>query len=119
MQNIVTIEDGLLVVEPVGLNKLWGLRRRITVPLAQVRGATYDPGATHAGKGLRAPGLALPGVKWVGTFYKDGDKCYWNVRAGGQTIVVELGPGAPFARLYLTVGDARAVVDRVNQVVSA
>jgi hypothetical protein len=118
VQNTVTIEDGRLVVEPVGLNKLWGLRRRITVPLAQVRGATYDPGATHAGKGVRAPGLGLPGVKWVGTFYKDGDKCYWNVRAGGQTIVIELGDGAPFARLHLTVGDGRAVVDRVNAAVS-
>lgn len=117
MNNIVTITDGRLVVEPVGLDKLWGLRRRIEVPLTQVRGATYDPGATHAGKGLRAPGLALPGVKWVGTFYRDGDKCYWNVRAGGQTVVIELAD-APFARLYLTVGDARALVDLINESIS-
>ena len=40
------------------------------------------------------------------------------MRAGGQTIVVELGEGAPFARLYLTVGDARAVVDRLNAAVT-
>jgi hypothetical protein len=119
MRNTLTIDHDTLVVEPVGLDKLWGLHRRIEVPLHQVRGATYDPGATHAGKGLRAPGLALPGTKWVGTFYKDGDKCYWNVRAGGQTIVVELAEGAPFARLYLTVGDARAVVDRLNAAVTA
>lgn len=38
--------------------------------------------------------------------------------AGGQTIVIEL-EGARFARLYLTVGDARAVVDRVNEAVSS
>lgn len=118
MQNTVTVEADRLVVEPLGANKLWGLRRRITVPLSQVRGATYDPGAAHAGKGLRAPGLALPGVKWVGTFHKDGDKAYWNVRAGGQTVVVELGDGAPFDRLYLTVGDGRAVVDRINAAVA-
>ena len=58
-------------------------------------------------------------MKWVGTFYKDGDKCFWNVRAGGQTVVVELADGAPFDRLYLTVGDARAVVDRINAAVTA
>jgi hypothetical protein len=119
MQNTVTVEGDRLVVEPLGANKVWGLRRRIVVPLSQVRGATYDPGAAHAGKGLRAPGLALPGVKWVGTFHQGGDRCYWNVRAGGQTIVVELAQGAPFARLYLTVGDGRAVVDRINAAVAA
>jgi hypothetical protein len=57
-------------------------------------------------------------VKWTGTFCRDGEKSYWNVRAGGQTIVIELA-GAKFARLYLTVGDARAVVDRINPAVSA
>jgi hypothetical protein len=117
LNNHVSIENGHLVVEPVGMDKLWGLRRRIDVPLDQVRGATYDPGATYTGKGLRAPGLALPGVKWTGTFYRDGDKSYWNVRAGGQTIVIELA-GAKFARLYLTVGDAHTTVDRINAAVS-
>lgn len=119
MQNNLTLDSSRLVVEPIGLNKLWGLRRRIVVPTDQVRGATYDPEATHAGKGLRLPGLALPGSKWVGTFRKDGQKSYWNVRAGGQTIVVELGAQAPFTRLFLTVDDARAVVDRINAVASA
>jgi hypothetical protein len=57
-------------------------------------------------------------VKWTGTFCRDGEKSYWNVRAGGQTIVIVLA-GAKFARLYLTVGDARAVVDRINPAVSA
>jgi hypothetical protein len=118
MNNDVTIENCRLIIEPVGLDKLWGLRRRIEVPLRQVRGATYDPGAAYAGKGLRAPGLALPGVKWVGTFYRDGDRSYWNVRAGRQTIVIELAD-APFARLHLTVADARAVVDRINASVTA
>lgn len=118
MNNTVSIENGRLVVEPVGLDKLWGFRRRIEVPLSQVRGATYDPGAAYAGKGLRAPGLALPGMKWVGTFYRDGDRSYWNVRAGGQTIVVELADSR-LARLYLTVGDARAVVDRINEATTA
>jgi hypothetical protein len=119
MRNTLTIDGDRMLVEPVGLDKLWGFRRRIRVPLAQVRGATYDPGAALTDKGLRSPGLGLPGTKWVGTFYKDGDKCYWNVRAGGETIVVELGEGAPYSRLYLTVDDGRAVVDRINDAVTA
>jgi hypothetical protein len=119
MQNTLTLDSERLIIEPIGLNKLWGLRRRIEVPLSQVRGATYDPEATHAGKGMRFPGLALAGRKWVGTFLKDGEKAYWNVRAGGQTIVVELGAGSPFARLFVTVDDGRAVVDQINAAASA
>src|SRR3954468_11273084 len=117
MRNDVTITGDRLIVEPRRLDKLWGLRRRIEVPLAQVRGATYDPGAFYAAKGLRAPGLALPNVKWVGTFYRDGQRTYWNVRRGGETVVIELDPAAPFARLYLSVDDGRALVDRVNAAV--
>ena len=116
--NIVTIDGDRLVVEPVGLDKLWGFRRRIEVPLEHVRGATYDPGASHEQKGLKAPGLRIPGFKATGTFHREGEKTWWNVRAGQQTIVVELSDET-FARLYLTVGDARAVVDRVNAAATA
>ena len=118
MHNVVTLDNDRLVVEPQGLDKLWGLRRRIEVPLTQVRGATYDPEALHAAKGMRAPGLALPNVKWVGTFRRHGQRTYWNVRRGGQTVVIELDPTAHFARLYLTVEDARALADRINAAVT-
>lgn len=117
MRNDVTLTGDRLVVVPRGLDKLWGLRRSIEVPLAQVRGATYDPGAFYAGKGLRAPGLALPNVKWVGTFFREGQRTYWNVRRGGQTVVIELDPAARFARLYLSVDDGRALVDQINAAV--
>ena len=117
MRNDVTLTGDRLVVEPRGLDRLWGLRRKIEVPLSQVRGATYDPEAFYAGKGLRAPGLALPNRKWVGTFFRDGQRTYWNVRRGGQTVVIELDPRAPFMRLYLSVEDGRALVDRINAAV--
>ena len=119
MRNDVTLTGDQLVVEPRGLDKLWGLRRRIAMPLAQVRGATYDPEAFYSGKGLRAPGLALPNVKWVGNFFRDGQRRYWNVRRGGQTIVIELDSKAPFARLYLSVDDGRTLVDRINAAITS
>lgn len=61
--NTVTLTSDHLVVEPLGLDKIWSLTNRIEIPLAHVRGATFDPGANHDPKGLRAPGLAVPG-KW-------------------------------------------------------
>ena len=39
--NTVTIVDNNLVVEPQGLDKLWSFKRRLEIPLASVRGATF------------------------------------------------------------------------------
>ena len=110
--NSITLTDTLLVVEPRGLDKLWSFTRQLDIPLAHVRGATFDPGANHEPKGLRAPGLGMPG-KWSGTFYKDGDKTFWNVSAPNETIVIEL-VHENFARLFLTVDQPRSVVDAIN-----
>lgn len=110
--NTVTIVDNNLVVEPQGLDKLWSFKRRLEIPLASVRGATFDPGANNEPKGLRAPGLAIPG-KWAGTFLRDGEKSFWNVSKPGETVVIEL-TNEHYDRLILTVSDPRALVDRIN-----
>ena len=116
MNNTVTLTPDALLVEPTGLNKLWSLTRQLTIPLAHVRGATFDPDVTAEPKGLRHPDLAVPG-KWAGTFTKDGDTSFWNVsprRSGHRrTIVVQLDQ-EKYQRLYLTVADPRGTVDAIN-----
>jgi hypothetical protein len=115
--NIVTITPTTIIVEPKGLDKLWSFRRRIVVPLAHVRGATFDPGANEEPKGLRAPGLAIPG-KWSGTFHRDGDTSFWNVSTPARTVVIEL-THERYERLVLTVAEPRAIVDQVNGALQA
>ncbi|MFF2390570.1 CPBP family intramembrane glutamic endopeptidase [Agromyces sp. NPDC058104] len=110
--NIVTIQNGSLFVEPKGIDKVWSLTRRIEVPLAHVRGATFDLGANHEPKGVRAPALSAPG-KWSGTFVRDGEKTFWNVSTPGATIVIELADER-FERLVLTVNEPRRLVDAIN-----
>ena len=115
--NIVTITPTELIVEPTGLDKLWSFTRKLEIPLAHVRGATFDPGANQEPKGLRAPGLAIPG-KWSGTFNRDGDKSFWNVSRPAQTVVVELSDER-YDRLVLTVDEPRAIVDAINGALQA
>ena len=110
--NTVSISADELVVEPQGLDKVWSLTDRLTIPLAHVRGATFDPGANAEPKGIRAPGLSVPG-KWAGTFIHDGEKSFWNVSKPGQTVVIQLAD-EHFDRLILTVEEPRALVDQVN-----
>lgn len=106
-----------LVATMQGLDRLWALRRRIEVPLAHVRGATADPGVRRESAGVRAPGMHLPRVITAGTYFKDGDRTFWNLRGSQEAVVIEL-IGERFARLVLGVPDARAAAERVERSLS-
>lgn len=116
--NKVTVTDDRLVVEPVGLDKIWSFTRRLQFPIAHVRGATYDPGMREEPKGWRAPGLRLPG-KLSGTFHTGGKKQFWNVSGFERTIVVTLDPAERFDRLVITVDHPAETVDAINSALGA
>ena len=113
----VEITGDQLVVTMRGLDRFWSLRRQITVPLAHVRGATADPGMSREPAGVRSPGTYVPRVITAGTYRRDGERSFWNLRASREAVVIEL-TGEPFARLVLGVGDARATADRVERSLS-
>lgn len=110
--NAVSIVGVRLVVRPRGLDRVWGFRRKIDVPLTHVRGATVDPEARREARGLRGPGLAAFG-KYVGSFHRDGERTFWNVSGRGTAIVIEL-VDEHFTRLIVSVEGADSLVDRIN-----
>lgn len=111
--NRVIVTDDRLVIEPVGLDKVWSFTRRLQVPLSHVRGAFFDPSAIHEPKGWRGPGLRLPG-KLSGTFHANGKKQFWNISGYERAIVIELASTERFDRLILTVDNPTEVVDAIN-----
>ncbi|GAB4081897.1 hypothetical protein GCU67_09125 [Modestobacter muralis] len=113
----VEIVGDALVVTTTGLDRLGSLRRRITVPLTHVRGATADPGVAREPAGIRSPGTHVPRVVTAGSHRRDGEWTFWNLRASQQAVVVEL-TGERFRRLVLGVDDARAVAERVEHVLT-
>ena len=106
---LIRIDGGDLIVVIEGLDKLWSFKGSLTIPLANVRGATADPGIATDPKGVRAPGSHVPGVITAGTFHQDGEKVFWNVRDPSKSVVVELADER-YARLVLQVDDPRAAV---------
>jgi len=110
----VEIAGDDLVVTMTGLDRFWSLRRRIAVPLAHVRGATADPGVGREPAGIRSPGTYVPRVITAGSYRRDGEWTFWNLRASQQAVVVEL-TDERFRRLVLGVDDARAVAEQVER----
>ncbi|MCX4233147.1 hypothetical protein [Streptomyces ortus] len=110
---LIRIEGDDLVVVIEGFDKLWSFKGSLTIPLANVRGATADPGIAADPKGIRAPGSHVPGVITAGTFHQDGEKVFWNVRDAAKAVVVELADER-YARLVIQVDDPRAAVALVE-----
>lgn len=114
-RNNVTVTPDSLLVEPVGLSKVWSLKRRLQFPPVQVRGATVDPSVRNEPRGRRGHGLRIPG-RSVGTFHVRGRKQFWNVSVYDLAIVVTLD-AEEFDRLIITVHDPHHVVDTINSAV--
>ncbi|WAL66457.1 hypothetical protein ORV05_01130 [Amycolatopsis cynarae] len=109
----IDIDGDDLVVTIEGLDKLWALKSSLTIPLANVRGATADPGIAKEPKGIRAPGAYLPGVITAGTFHLDGERVFWDVHDPAKAVVIELADER-YARLVVEVEDPRAAVALVE-----
>ncbi|MGW3231125.1 hypothetical protein [Kitasatospora sp. NPDC001095] len=114
----VSVDGGNLIVEIEGLDKLWALKSRLTIPLAHVRGATEDPGIAKEPKGTRAPGTHVPGVVTAGTFHVDGERIFWDVRDPAKAVVIQLADER-YARLVIQVSDPRATVALVEHALTS
>lgn len=115
MGNRISIQGQALHIIPTGLDKLWTFKTHLTIPLAQVVGATADQAFVKEPKGIRELGLATFN-KWAGTFSLQGQKSFYNVTSHQQVVVIQLR-AAPYQRLVIGVADASQVADEVNQAI--
>ena len=115
---VVTVSERDLEVEMQGLDKLWALKSRLTIPLEHVRGATHDPGMVRGWPRWRAPGVFVPGVVRAGTFREDGDRVFWDVHDANKAIVIELADER-YRRLVVEVEDPAATVAVIEEALRA
>jgi hypothetical protein len=114
----ITIENGELVVEVEGFDKILAVRSRIAIAMAHVRGARIDPEAMRQWQGIKMPGARIPGVVTAGTFYRHGEKVFWDIHGGGaDAIVIELDHG-DFDRLIVEVDDPASTIAMINSAVT-
>jgi hypothetical protein len=106
-----------LIVEIEGLDKLWAFKSRLEIPLANVRGATADPGAARGPKGIRNAGAHFPGILTAGTFHIDGERVFWDVRDPAKAVVIQLNDER-YTRLIIEVADPRTTVDLIEHAIT-
>jgi hypothetical protein len=104
-----------LQLTPTGLTvrftraeKILGLVRDIDVPSTAVRSAEVVPEPLGGLRGLRAPGLALPGLRKVGTWRRPGERTLVCIRKGQPALRLRLD-GGRYDTLVIGADDAAAL----------
>ena len=105
-----TIDGDNLILEINGMDKLWSLKSRLSIPLAHVHSVRPDPGAArHWFDGLKVAGSYIPGILTAGTFYEEGGLVFWDVHQAEHAIAIDL-EHERYRRLIIEVADPAAAV---------
>jgi hypothetical protein len=117
----VTIEGDKLHISLEGMDKVWALKGALEIPLAHIRAISVAPPDLRP-QGLRAPGTALPGVIYAGTWRGRGTKEFWNVRKNREKVLVLDLEGDDYTRVAIEVDDPGALaaeIERARQAATA
>ena len=114
MAEIRTTPD-TVTVDLTRAERLWSLHGDVSVPRSAVTAATVHDDALAQVRGIRAPGLGVPGLIKIGTWRGRWGKDLVVARRGEAALVVELS-GAPWRRLIVGYPD-RASAERTAQAV--
>lgn len=109
----ISIHGSSAVFEPLGMHKLWAFKRRLEFPLRNIRDVRLDASLVIGWwEGLRMPGTHIPGVIIAGTFYRGGERIFWDVRRPENAIVVEI-TNERYDRLIVEVADPAEALERI------
>lgn len=95
-----------LTIDVRGWHQLWAFKRRLEIPRSAVRAVRRLPADALSGlwKGWRVPGTHLPGVIVAGTYYRGGERHFWDVSNADRALEIEL-VGQSYDRLFVEVPD--------------
>jgi hypothetical protein len=110
----VGIQNGEAIFEVEGIDKLWSLRSRLTIPLSHI--THVEMNADQVGRwwhGFKVIGTDVPGIFAAGTFYYRGELVFWDVHDTERTIIVSL-EHERFKKLIIEVEQPEDAVARIR-----
>jgi len=109
----VSIQDNNLVITTQGIRKVLSLKSELSIPLSNVVGATADPMAgKEFCKGIR-DGTNV-GFYSGGTFYKDGNKAFYDLARTEDAVVITL-KDEDIDTLIIGVEDPNATAEYIEK----
>jgi hypothetical protein len=112
----VTVLEDALLVEPEGLDVLWTVRRRVTIPIDKVESVRVGSRNEAPRLGIRLPGAYFPGIITAGSYGTGAKRTFWDVRRAQLLLLIACKPGAEYKMVVLEVRDPHAVAQRAQTV---
>ncbi|SOC50359.1 hypothetical protein SAMN05660748_3106 [Blastococcus aggregatus] len=112
---MATIESttATLHVRLTRAERFFGLLRDLEVPRSAITAVEAVPAGLRDVRGLRAPGLGLPGVRAIGTWRRRGEKSYVSVRRNQPAVRISL-TGQRYDTVLIGTDDAVDVAARLS-----
>ncbi|WP_104523630.1 hypothetical protein [Blastococcus atacamensis] len=108
MTSILVSDEALTVRLPL-VSRIAGVLGEQVVPRSAITGADVVTDGLAAARGLRAPGLAIPGRREIGTWRGRGARRFVDVRRGQPALRLRLR-GQRYDELLIGHDDAAALV---------
>lgn len=108
----INLSETHLQVRFTPLEKVAGLVRDLDVPRSTVTAATVERDGLSAARGIRAPGLGLPGVRKIGTWRGRRRRTLVSVRRDQPALRLTLS-GAKYDEILLGLDDAETWAGRL------
>jgi hypothetical protein len=110
----VSISGDKLIVEVLGLHKIWALKNRLEIPVDHISSVRHAP--EERARGIRLPGTFIPGLITAGTYYEGGGKrVFWDVHDHEKAVAIELHD-EKFAAVIVEVADPEATIRNILNV---
>jgi len=97
-----------------GMHKLWAFKSQLMIPIDNIITAYQDADSIKGWKGWRAPGTSVPSMITAGTFYKDGNKIFWDVSNIENCIIVNL-KDEEYKKLIIEVENPKDAIKILTQ----
>jgi hypothetical protein len=113
MAQITVTRDEVRIHFTLG-ERIGGLIRDQRIPLAAIRGLVVEASPVDAVRGMRAPGLSLPGRRKIGTWRARGHKHLICVRRGQPAVRIE-SAGTRFDGYLVGADDPERIIAAIRR----
>lgn len=110
----ITMNQHTVSIRFTRAEKVAGLLRDIDVPRTAVTSATAVGDGLRAARGMRAPGLAIPGRRKIGTWRRRGHRSAVCVRRDEPALSLALS-GGKYDEVLIGAADARALAEQLSR----
>ena len=110
----LSVNDSNLFIAFKGIDTFLTCKNKLNIPLKHIVSVTpYKGEYNTCFKGIRAPGINIPGMVTAGTFYQKGEKIFWDVKNCDKSIRIDLKNNS-FKRLIIEVDNPAESIKNIQ-----